>query len=583
MKRKFISVLFQNKNFVFMLAVLAIFSNIFAQLVPYFQGLIVENTLISQDMQELILLCLIIFSVLILDSVCRLFFNSFMLKYGYRTAKNIQLQIFQQILGRSYDFFEEKSRGDILYRINTYIYNVGNFISRDLADLAISIARILMIFVFLFVLESYFALFMLALYGFILVIMIIYSRIITKKAKIMKDKEIHRNAMILQNIEGLETYLAFNTSGRYLDYYSKINSSYGEVRSEYYRIFHFFIPLIDFLVCLGTVLIYIIVSTYTIHILQIGIVVAALSYVSSMIPPMESMTRGIADFVDTSVVVDEVFEYANEDFGERKKIKKRKQKKQQGKKAKQNDEKDEKNQSGSEEQCNEYLPLCCDINATAENQKIDIICENLCYKNEKSSTDIQNLNLKIKANEKVLIVGESGSGKTVFAGLLCGLYKPDSGKILFNNVEINGLSKKNLSDLISMTSDFVSIFKASVYENIKFAKPNASEKEIDNAIKFSGLKRITDTLNRGKNTAINPYYISEGDKQLISFARIILKDTPIVIVDEVSRDMGTNVRKKFMKNLKKFVKEKTLIYISEYDNVDFEFDKVIQFNKINKR
>ncbi|MDD3862955.1 MAG: ABC transporter ATP-binding protein, partial [Clostridia bacterium] len=104
-----------------------------------------------------------------------------------------------------------------------------------------------------------------------------------------------------------------------------------------------------------------------------------------------------------------------------------------------------------------------------------------------------------------------------------------------------------------------------------------------NAIKFSGLKRITDTLNRGKNTAINPYYISEGDKQLISFARIILKDTPIVIVDEVSRDMGTNVRKKFMKNLKKFVKEKTLIYISEYDDVDFEFDKVIQFNKINKR
>ena len=579
MKRKFISVLFKDKNFVLMLVMLAIFSNIFAQLVPYLQGLIVENTLISQDMQELILLCLVILAVLILDSICRLFFNSFMLKYGYRTAKNIQLQIFQQILGRPYDFFEEKSRGDILYRTNTYIYDVGNFISRDMANLAISVARIFMIFVFLFVLESYFALIMLSLYAVILVIMIIYSKVIIKRAKITKDKEIHRNAMILQNIEGLETFLAFNTSGKYLDYYNKINSKYGKIRNEYYNTFHFFIPLIDFLVCLGTVLIYIIASTYTVHILQIGIVVAALSYVASMISPMESMAKGIADFVDTSVIVDEVFEYANEDFPN-KKIEKKEKKKRQGKKAKQSENKKDDNQEKSEPCEKEYLPLCCDINATDENQKIDIICEDLCYKNEKSNTNLQNLNLKIKAHEKILIVGESGSGKTAFAGLLCGLYKPDSGRILFNNVEINGMSQKKLSDLVSMTSDFVSIFKASVYENIKFAKPNASEKEIDKAIKFSGLKRILDMLNSGKNTVINPYYISEGDKQLISFARIVLKDTPIVIVDEVSRDMGTSIRKKFMKNLRKFVKGKTLIYISEYDDVDFEFDKVIQFNKI---
>lgn len=569
-----------------MLALLVVFANMFAQLVPYFQGLIVENTLITQNMKELILLCMVIFSVLLLDAVCRLFFNSFMLNFGYKAAKNIQAQTFKQILDKPYDFFEEKSRGDILYRTNTYIYDVGNFISKDVADLAISIARILMIFVFLFVLESYFAIIMLFLYAFILIIMSIYSNVIIKKAKLTRDRELHRNAVILQNIEGLETFLAYNTDGKYLDNYIKVSSNYSKVRKKYYIILHLFLPLIDFLVCLGTVLVYIIASMHTIHLMQIGIIVAVLSYAASMISPMESMTKGIASFADTSAIVDEVLEYTEKDLtgqeirnkknGKQKRLKNLKSRTIQHRRKKIEKEIHVESMASKTE---DYAPLCCDINAQ-NNQDVELICRNLCYKNEKNNTDIQNLNLKIKAHEKILLIGESGSGKTVFAGLLCGLYKPDSGEILFNNVEIKGLSNKGLSDMISMTSDIVSIFKASILDNLKFAKPNAIEKEILNAVKCSGLKRIVDLLYHGIDTVIDPNYISEGDKQLISFARVILKNTPIVIVDEVSRDMGKNIEKKFLKNLKKFVKDKTLIYISEENDVNFEFDRVIEFNKI---
>lgn len=555
MNKTFLKHLFSDKNFIIILFLLIIFSSVFAQLVPYFQGLIVDDVLVSLDMNLLITLCISIFFVLILDSVCRLLTNAYMINYGYKTAGKIQNEIFKNIIYKPYDFFEEKNTGDILYRTNTFVYDIGSYISKDISQLAMSVARMIMIFVFIFALEPYFALFLIVLYALIMLVIYLFSKILINKSKKSKDNELHRNSVILQNIEGLETYLAYNTNCTNLQNYNKVNSSYGEIRKKYYKTYSLFYPLIDFLVCIGTVLVYIVASTYTIHILQIGVIVSVLTYSSAMISPMSIISKGLASFFDVSVVLDEVLEFAGESTQNLKP---------KGKKQK------TKNQLTQSEKINLI------------DEKIDIVCKNLSYKNDKNNTNIQQLNLKIKFGEKILLHGKYGSGKTSFSGLLCGLYKADNGQILFNEIEINNLTTESLANLISVTSDIVGVFKASVYENVKFAKPDASEKEIFNAIKFSGLKKVTDQLERGIKTVLDPAFVSEGDKQLISFARVILKNTPIVIVDEVVRDMGTSVGKKFLKNLKKFTQDKTLIYISENSDVDFEFDKTIDFNKFKK-
>lgn len=551
MNKTFLKHLFSDKNFIVILLLLIIFSSAFAQLVPYFQGLIVDDVLVTLDMNLLITLCISIFFVLILDSVCRMLANAYMISYGYKTAGKIQNEIFKNIIYKSYNFFEEKNTGDILYRTNTFVYDIGRYISKDVSELAMSIARMIVIFVFIFVLEPYFALFLCALYLLILLAIFLFSKVLIKKLKNSKDNELHRNSVILQNIEGLETYLAYNTNCKNLQSYDKVSTNYGEVRKKYYKTYSLFYPFIDFLVCIGTVLVYIIASTYTIHILQIGIIVSVLTYSSAMISPMAVISKGLASFFDVSVVLNEVLEFSSDE----KEIKKPSRK--------------VKNQTVQSQK----IDLIAD--------KVDITCKNLSYKNDINNVNFKISNLKINFGKKVLLFGKHGSGKTTFIDLLCGLYKANSGKIFFNEIEINDLSMESLANLISVTAENVGIFKASVYENVKFAKPNASEKEILNAIKLSGLKKITDQLERGVKTLLNPAYVSEGDKQLISFARIILKNTPIVIVDEVVRDMGTSIKKKFIKNLKKFTQDKTLIYISENidDDIDLEFDKIIDFNK----
>jgi ATP-binding cassette subfamily B multidrug efflux pump len=529
-----------DKKFVLMIFLLMVFSSVFAQLVPYFQGLLVDNALVTMNQQALYVICISIFFVLILDSVCRLFFNSYMLNYGYKTANKMQNNIFKHIIFRPYDFFEAHNTGDILYRTNTYVYDIGNYISKDVSDLLMSIARIIMIFIFLFVIEPFFAVVLCLLYVVIFIITYFFSKIIFKMAKSSRNTELHRNSVIMQNLEGLETFLAYNTNYKNLENYNKISSSYGRIRRKYYRIYNLFFQLIDFMVCFGIVLVYIIASIKVISILQIGIIVSVLTYASAMISPMSLLSREMANYFETSAVMDVVLEYSDDDKTQKDKI---------------------------------------DLLA----EKVNIVCKNVCYKNKRNNTDIQKLNLKIKAGEKVLIFAEYGSGKTSFTNLLCGLYNVDSGEILFNGVNIEDLSVSSLANLISVTADNVGIFNASIFENVKFAKQGASDEEVIKAIEISSLKKVSDKAQRGINTKINPAYISEGDKQLISYARIILKNTPVIIVDEVTRDMSKSYKANFFKSLKEFAKDKTLIYISETQDVDFKFDKVIDFNSIKNK
>ncbi|MDD4685967.1 MAG: ABC transporter ATP-binding protein [Clostridia bacterium] len=539
MNSKFIKYLLMDKRFVLMIFLLMLFSSVFAQLVPYFQGLLVDNALITMNQSAIYIFCISIFFVLILDSVCRLFFSSYMLNYGYKAANKMQNNVFKHIIYRPYDFFEAHNTGDILYRTNTYVYDIGNYISKNISDLLMSIARIIMIFIFLFVVEPFFAIILCLLYIFIFIVTYLFSKIIFKMAKSSINTELHRNAVIMQNLEGLETFLAYNTNYKNLENYNKISSNYGKIRKKYYGIYNLFFQLTDFMVCFGIVLVYIIASIKVISLLQIGIVVSVLTYASAMVSPMGLLSRGMANYFETSAIMDMVLEY-----------------------------------SGDKKEQTEKVDL--------QTEKVDIKCKNVCYRNKGNNTDIQNLNLKIKSGEKILLFAQYGSGKTSFTNLLCGLYNVDSGEILYNGIKIQDLSVSSLANLISVTADYVGVFNASVFENVKFAKQDASDEEVLNAIEVSGLKKVADKMKRGIKTRINPAYISEGDKQLISYARIILKNPPVIIVDEVIRDMSKLHKRNFFKSLKEFTKDKTLIYISETENVDFKFDRTIDFNSIKK-
>ena len=146
----------------------------------------------------------------------------------------------------------------------------------------------------------------------------------------------------------------------------------------------------------------------------------------------------------------------------------------------------------------------------------------------------------------------------------------DSGQIFFNDSEINSLDKSDLAQIISLSSDSVGIIRGTIFQNVKFANPTATDEEVQEAIKKSGLLRVLKSFKNEK-VIVDSQTLSESDKQLISLARLILRNPKIVVVDETLRDLMHRKKQTYINALKRFTKDKTLIFISEEDNDYFNY------------
>jgi ABC-type multidrug transport system fused ATPase/permease subunit len=177
---------------------------------------------------------------------------------------------------------------------------------------------------------------------------------------------------------------------------------------------------------------------------------------------------------------------------------------------------------------------------------------------------ICSLDFSISPGEKIAIVGPSGAGKTTLINLLCRLYDVNSGSILVDDHEIQTLSLRSLRDSIGVVSQELFLFNDSIKENIRFARPSATDAEIVNAAKAAQLHEFIDGLPQGYLTVIGSrgLKLSGGQRQRISLARAILKDSPIWILDEFTSALDSQTEALIYQNLAPLLEGRTVITIA---------------------
>ena len=167
--------------------------------------------------------------------------------------------------------------------------------------------------------------------------------------------------------------------------------------------------------------------------------------------------------------------------------------------------------------------------------KGEIEFKNLSFRYPGTEHDIlSNISFKVKAGENVAFVGRSGSGKSTIVSLIPKLYECDSGEVLLDGVDIKTLDKESLRKSISLVNQFPYIFNLSIRENLLLAKKDASEQELENALKSASLYDFVMGLNNKLDTVVgeNGVKLSGGQKQRLAIARALLKDSKVIIFDE---------------------------------------------------
>ncbi len=209
------------------------------------------------------------------------------------------------------------------------------------------------------------------------------------------------------------------------------------------------------------------------------------------------------------------------------------------------------------------LPPLTEGKRLTELKSIDIELHNIEFSYHNTKV-IDNISLQIPANNIVAFVGPSGSGKTTLTRLIARFWDTDKGKITIGGVNVKDYTSNILMSQIAIVFQDVYLFHDTVYNNIKMGRENATEEEITNAAKQAQCHGFIQSLPEGYNTVIGEggNTLSGGEKQRISIARAILKEAPIILLDEATASLDPENELYIQRAINDLVKDKTVIMIA---------------------
>lgn len=190
---------------------------------------------------------------------------------------------------------------------------------------------------------------------------------------------------------------------------------------------------------------------------------------------------------------------------------------------------------------------------------------------------LHGINISVNKGESVALVGPTGSGKTTVMNLLNRFYDVTGGKVTFDDVDVRDLTLESLRNNVGIVLQDSILFSGTVADNIKYGKPNASQKEIEEAAKQANIHDFIMTLPQGYNTEINDEnsVFSTGQKQLISIARTILTNPPFLILDEATSNVDTVTEEKIQKAMDAVIAGRTSFVIAHRLKTIINSDKIV--------
>ena len=230
----------------------------------------------------------------------------------------------------------------------------------------------------------------------------------------------------------------------------------------------------------------------------------------------------------------------------------------------------------------DYFDIPVDIEnapdaVTPESVTGDVVFEHVEFSYDESKKILKDINFTLSAGKSIAIVGPSGSGKSTIVNLIPRLYDVDSGRVTFDGIDVRKLDLKFLRDQVGVVSQETYLFNGTIRDNLLYAKPDATEEEMEEALKKANIWDFVSNQEKGIDTEVGNrgLKLSGGEKQRISIARIILKDPTIFIFDEATSALDSISEKKIQEAIDPIIRSKTSILIAHRLSTILAADEIL--------
>ena len=228
----------------------------------------------------------------------------------------------------------------------------------------------------------------------------------------------------------------------------------------------------------------------------------------------------------------------------------------------------------------EYLDQPVDIvegEQAIERPRGDVAFDDVWFRYEQDAWTLEDISFSVPRGTKTALVGETGSGKTTCAYLVARLYDASRGSVTIDGVDVRDLTFPSLADAVGVVSQETYLFHSSVRENLRFAKPDATDVEVEDAARAAQIHDLIASLPEGYETVVGErgYRFSGGEKQRIAIARTILRNPPILVLDEATSALDTQTERAVQDALERLAEGRTVIAIAHRLSTVRDADQIV--------
>lgn len=448
-----------------------------------------------------------------------------MSKVSQMVTFRLRQEVFRKINVLPLSYFDSNSTGDILSRITNDIDTIGQTLNQSLGQIIISVTSIIGILIMM--LSISWQLTIVAI--LVLPISFVFIGLIIKKSQKLFSQQQETlgeiNGFIEENYSAHNIVRAYNNESRSIRKFIKINSSLYNSGWKSQFLSGLLMPIMSFIGNLG----YVAVATAGGWLaingrLRIGDIQAFIQYLQQFTQPVMQTANITNVLQSTAAAAERVFELL-----------------------------DEEEETIETSQIEKPDPL-----------KGHIKFQNVCFSYSPDKPVINNFSVDIKPGQRVAIVGPTGAGKTTIVNLLMRFYDVNSGTISIDEIDIRHMKRSDLRSLFAMVLQDTWLFNGTIKDNIAYSKTQATEDEITQAAKAAQVDHFVHSLPEGYDMILNESSdnISQGEKQLLTIARAMLANAPILILDEATSSVDTRTEVLIQKAMDKLMEGRTSFVIA---------------------
>lgn len=518
--------------------VLSVFAAISGLLGPLITQYALDNTIPQKNMGQLVLLTLAFVGTIAVSITFSTIRSRIMTVVGQDIIFDIRTDLFKHLQELPFEYYDNRPHGKILIRVVNYVNSVSDMLSNGIINVILECLNMLFIMIFMFFVNVKLSLVVLSGLPIFAVIMMMIKKRQRKAWQDVSNKSSNLNAYLQENITGARVTQIFTREEENAEIFDRLSEKYRKSWINAVKYSHLVWPATDNVSTLVRAAIFVVgLLVLTPAAVSLGTIVAMTSYASSFWQPIMNLSNIFNNFINNIAYLERIFETLDEPATIADK------------------------------------PNAQDIGDITGEVKFD----DVTFSYEQGKTVLEHISFEVKPGESVALVGPTGAGKSTVVSLLSRFYDLDSGKITIDGKDISQATLHSLRSQMGIMLQDSFIFSGTIYDNIRYGRLDATEEEIREAAKIVCADEFISEMKDGYMTEVNERgsKLSGGQKQLISFARTLLSDPKILVLDEATSSIDARTEKLLQQGLQRLLVGRTSFIIAHRLSTIKNCDKIM--------